>query len=122
MIKKCTSVFSTFFIQKDKDRMVWLSIEDTETFRNSGTWQLSLMDPDFDVDGNTGNATICDNVFCQFPNGITYEEYSCINEGLFPFEKEVFSMRLTCQIYEQPYCKCHDMKWIPLRECQLQTD
>jgi hypothetical protein len=89
-IKKCTSVFNTFFIQNDKDGMVWLSIEDTETFRNSSTWQMSLMNPDFDVDENTGKATICDNVFCQFPNGITYEEYDCIKEGLFAFEKDVF--------------------------------
>ena len=110
-IKKCTSVFNTFFIQKDKDGMVWLSIEDMESFRNSGTWQMSLMDPDFDVDKNTGKeATICDDFFCQFPNGITYEEYDCINGGLFLFKKDVFSMRLTCQIYEQPYCKFQDMK------------
>ena len=109
-IKKCMSVFSTFFIQKDKERMVWLLIEDTETFRNLGTWQMSLIDPDFDVDENTGNATICDNVFCQFPNGITYKEYNCINKGLFLFEKDVFSIMLTCQIYEQPNCRYQDMK------------
>ena len=104
------SVFNTFFIQKDKDGMVWLSIEDTQTIRNSSTWQMSLMDPDFNVDENTGKATISENIFCQFPNGFTYEEYNCINEGLFLFEKDVFSIMLTCPIYEQPNCKCQDMK------------
>jgi hypothetical protein len=51
---------------------------------------MSLMNPDYDVDEDTGKATICDNVFCLYPNGITYEEYDCINEGLFLFEKDVF--------------------------------
>ena len=49
MIKKSTSVFNTtFFIQENKngkDGMVWLSIEDTETFRNSSTWHMSLINP-----------------------------------------------------------------------------
>jgi GNAT superfamily N-acetyltransferase len=92
-IMKCTSVFNTFFIQDDndeKDNMVWLSIEGTETLRNSSTWHMSLINPDYDVDEETGKATICDNVFCQYPNGITYDEYDCINEGLFAFEKDVF--------------------------------
>ena len=95
MIKKCTSVFDTFFIQNDKDGMIWLSIEDLQTIRNAGTWQMSLMDPDFIVDEYTGKATISENVFCQFPNGITHEEYNCINEGLFLFEMDFFLMRMT---------------------------
>ena len=62
-IKKCTSVFNTFSIQDDndeKDNMVWLSIEDTKTFWNSSTWHMSLINPEYDVNEETGKATICD--------------------------------------------------------------
>ena len=70
--------------------MVWLSIEDSNTFRNSGTWQISIMDPFFEVDEETRKASICDNVFCQFPDAISYEDYDCINEGLFLSERSFF--------------------------------
>ena len=61
-----------------------------ETLRNSSTWHMSLMNPDYNVNEETGKATICDNVFCQYPNEITYDKYDCINEGLSAFEKDVF--------------------------------
>jgi GNAT superfamily N-acetyltransferase len=67
LIKRSTSVFNTFFEWKNKDGMVWLSIEDSNIFRNSGTWQISIMNPFFDVDEETGKVTICNYVFCKFP-------------------------------------------------------
>jgi hypothetical protein len=44
----------------------------------------------FEVDEETGKAPICDNVFCQFPDAISYGDYDCINEGLFTSERSVF--------------------------------
>jgi GNAT superfamily N-acetyltransferase len=65
-IKECTSVCNTFFIRDDKDikdGMVSLSIRDTETSRNTNTWQITLMNPVYDVDQDTEKATICDKYF-----------------------------------------------------------
>ena len=55
--------------------MVWFGyrLKTQEPFR------ISLMNPTIVVDKATGNAAVCDNVYCQFPNGLTYGEYHCIN-------------------------------------------
>ena len=70
--------------------MFWLLIEDTGTLLNFISSQMSLIYPTVVVDEDTGKAAVCDNVYCQFPNGLMYEEYHCINENLFVFEKDVF--------------------------------
>jgi hypothetical protein len=73
------------------DCMVWLFISDFQKLPPlAKTCQMSLMNPDVVFDKETGKASVCDAVYCQFPSGLTYAELCGVNERLPLFQNEVF--------------------------------
>ena len=108
LIKRSTSVFNTFFEWKDKDGMVWLSIEDSNTFRNSGTWQMSIMSPIIGVDEEIGKATICDNFFVNFLMESVTRNMIASMKACF-VGKECFFNDVDMTNSQKPNCPCQAM-------------
>ena len=51
---------------------------------------MSLMNPDVVFNEETGKASACDAVYCQYPCGLNYADFCCVNEELPLFQNEVF--------------------------------
>ena len=88
LIRKCTSVYNTFF--NHGEGMVWFYISDFHKLPLAETCQMSLMDPDVVFNEETGKASVCNAVYCQYPCGLTYAELCCVNEELPLFQNEIF--------------------------------